>query len=349
MVTTIEEPAGAAPHDAPPRPRQRGEARPLLRFVVNRLMQMALTLAVLVPLTFFLFRAVPGDAASAVIGPDVDPAVAEQLRERYGLDESVPQQFLSYVQALLHGDLGTSFQYQLPVTDLIGERLLNTAVLVVPAILLAALIGVGLGALSATSRSRVDRFVGTSALVVKSAPIFWVSTLALLLFAFTWKIVPSIGMASPGQDADGLARFLSTDFLHHLVLPLSILVLYYVIEPMLTMRASMKEVLGQDFIEMGKAQGLRRRSIIFRHGARNATLPVVTLAPALADNIIGGQVIVETVFSWPGMGRAVVEAVNNFDYPMMQGIFLVTAVTVIIVNTLIDILYAYLDPRVSLA
>lgn len=349
MVTSVDEPAPAAPSEAPRGPGSRRGLGPLLRFVLNRLLQMAVTLAILVPMTFVLFRAVPGDAASAVIGPDVDPAVADQLRERYGLDEPLPQQFLSYVQALLHGDLGTSFQYKMPVTELIGERLLNTAVLVVPALLLAAVIGVGLGAFSATSRPRFDKAVGTSALVIKSAPIFWVSTLALLLFAFTWKVVPSIGMVSPGQDADGFSRFLSADFLHHLVLPLSILVLYYLIEPMLTMRASMKEVLGQDFIEMGRAQGLRRRSIIFRHGARNATLPVVTLAPALADNIIGGQVIVETVFSWPGMGRAIVEAVNNFDYPMMQGIFLVTAVTVIVVNTLIDILYAYLDPRVSLA
>jgi peptide/nickel transport system permease protein len=219
---------------------------------------------------------------------------------------------------------------------------------VVPAILLAVLIGVGLGAFSATSHPRFDGFVGTSAFVIKSAPIFWVSTLALLLFAFTWQLVPSIGMVSPWGDADGFSRFLSLDFLHHLVLPLSILVLYYLVEPMLTMPASMKEVLGQEFIQMGRAQGLSRRSIVYLHGARNATLPVVTLAPALADNVIGGQVIVETVFSWPGMGRAVVEAVNNFDYPMMQGIFLITAVTVVVVNTVIDVAYAYLDPRVRL-
>ena len=347
-MTTIER--GPATPAAPP--SQAGPERrfgsPLLRFLLARVLQMTVTLAVLVPMTFFLFRAVPGDAASAVIGPDVDPTVADRLREQYGLDKPLLDQFLAYCGSLLHGDLGVSFQYKLPVTDLLAERLLNTGVLVAPALVLAVTIGVGVGAFSATSHRRFDRFVGTSAFVIKSAPVFWVSTLSLMMVAFTWKLVPSIGMTSPGSHAEGFGRFLSLDFLHHLVLPLSILVLYYLVEPMLTMRASMKEILGQEFIQMGRAQGLRRRSIVYRHGARNATLPVVTLAPTLADNVIGGQVIVETVFSWPGMGRAVVDAVNNFDYPMMQGIFLITAVTIVVVNATIDVVYAYLDPRVRL-
>jgi ABC-type dipeptide/oligopeptide/nickel transport system permease component len=345
-MTTLERVPAAAPPSQGQRDRRSGS--PLARFLLVRLLQMLLTVAILLPLTFLLFRAVPGDAASAVIGPDVDPAVAERLRAQYGLDRPVLEQFLAYCRSLAQGDLGMSFQYKLPVSDLLAERLLNTAVLVVPALLLAVAIGVTLGAFSAASHRRFDAFVGTTGFVIKSAPIFWVSTLALLLFAFSWKLVPSIGMASPGRGADGFGRFVTLDFLHHLLLPLSILVLYYLVEPMLTMRASMKEVLGQEFIQMGRAQGLRRRSVIYRHGARNATLPVVTLAPTLADNVIGGQVIVETVFSWPGMGRAVVEAVNNFDYPMMQGIFLVTAVTVVVVNAVIDVAYAYLDPRVRL-
>lgn len=335
----------------PPRPssRQTGpRAGPLLRFAFGRVCQMLITLAVIVPLTFLLFRAVPGDPATVVVGPDLDPAVAEQLRERYGLDDPLPQQFLSYCLALLKGDLGMSFQYKMPVQDVLAERLLNTAVLVVPAVVLAVLIGTLLGAFTATTGRRFDDGVRTSAFIVKASPIFWVSTLALLVFSFTLGWVPSIGMLSPGQGGDGLGRFLSLDFMHHLVLPLSILVMYYLVEPLLTMRTSMKEVLDQEFIDLGKAQGLSRMRVIYRHGARNATLPVVTLAPALIDNVIGGQIIIETVFSWPGMGRAVVEAVNNFDYPMMQGIFLLTAVTVILINAIIDVLYAYLDPRVRL-
>lgn len=333
----------------PPAAERRGGGRPLARFLLSRLLQMLVTLAVLVPLTFLLFRAVPGDPADAVVGPDMDPAVADRLREQYGLDQPLPQQFLSYCQALLRGDLGLSFQYKVPVVDVLGDRLVNTAVLVVPAVLLAVVLGVGLGAFAATSSRRFDEGVRTTAFVIKASPIFWVSTLALTLFGLTLGWAPSLGMFSPGEGGDGAARFLSLDFLHHLALPLTILVLYYLVEPTLTMRTSMKEVLDQEFIELGRAQGLPRRRIVYRHGARNAALPVVTLAPALVDNIIGGQVIVETVFSWPGMGRGVVEAVNNYDYPMMQGIFLLTAVTVILVNAVIDVAYAYLDPRVRLA
>lgn len=333
----------------PPPSDRRRSSRPLARFLLSRLLQMLVTLAVLIPLTFLLFRAVPGDPAAAVVGPDMDPAVADQLREQYGLDQPLPQQFLSYCLALLQGDLGTSFQYKVPVVDVLADRLVNSAVLVVPAVLLAVAIGVALGAFAATSSRRFDEGVRTSAFVIKASPIFWVSTLALTLFGLTLGWVPSLGMFSPGEGGDGLTRFLSLDFLHHLALPLTILVLYYLVEPTLTMRTSMKEVLDQEFIELGRAQGLPRRRIVYRHGARNAALPVVTLAPALVDNIIGGQVIVETVFSWPGMGRGVVEAVNNYDYPMMQGIFLLTAVTVIVVNAVIDIAYAYLDPRVRLA
>ena len=347
-MTTIER-RPATPAPAPGEAaHERRFGSPLLAFLLVRAWRMTVTLAILLPITFFLFRAVPGDAASAVIGPDVDPEAASRLREQYGLDKPLLDQFLAYCGSLLHGDLGVSFQYKVPVTDLLAERLLNTAVLVVPALLLAVTIGVTVGAFSATSHRRLDGFVGTTGFVIKSAPVFWVSTLALMMFAFTWELVPSIGMTSPGNHPEGLARFLSLDFVHHLVLPLSILVLYYLVEPMLTMRAAMKEILGQEFIQMGRAQGLRRRSIVYRHGARNATLPVVTLAPTLADNVIGGQVIVETVFSWPGMGRAVVDAVNNFDYPMMQGIFLITAGTIVVVNATIDVLYAYLDPRVRL-
>lgn len=347
MTTTVPAPP-ARPQQDPDRRRSRLRPGPLLRFVLRRLFQVAITLVFLVPLTFFLFRAVPGDPATAIVGPDVDPAVAEQLRERYGLDESLWQQFWSYVSALAHGDLGTSFQYKVPVTDLLADRLLYTMALVVPALILAVVAGVALGAIAASSRPRVDDTLRTGVFAIKAAPIFWVSTLALILFSFKLEWVPSIGMFGAGSDG-GFGRFFTLDFLHHLILPMSILVLYYLVEPMLTMRTTMKDVLSQEFITHEKAQGLRRSRILYRHGARNAALPVVSLAPTLVDNVIGGQIIVETVFSWPGMGRAVVDAVHNYDYPMMQGIFLLTAVAVVLINAAIDVIYAYLDPRVRLS
>lgn len=324
---------------------------PLIRFLVGRLAQMVITLAVLLPAIFLLFRLVPGDPAAAVVGPDVDPSVAASLREQYGLDQPLWEQFLRWLAQLAHGDLGMSFQYQAPVTGLLADRLLNTVVLVVPALVIGVVLGTLLGAVSAASGPRFDHAVRTSAYLIKASPSFWIATMALLLFSFQLGWVPSIGMQdqSIADSASGLGRFFSVDFLHHLILPLLILATYYLVEPALTMRAAMKETLDKEFIALGKAQGLSRRRVVLRHGARNGLLPVVSLAPAMVDNVIGGQIITETVFSWPGMGRAVVEAVDNFDYPMMQGIFLLMAVTIVLVNAVVDVLYAYLDPRVRLS
>ncbi|WP_026257294.1 ABC transporter permease [Actinopolymorpha alba] len=323
----------------------------LARYALSRLALMAATIAVLVPLTFLLFRAVPGDPSAAVIGPNLDPAVQGVLRERYGVDEPLAIQLVKYLGRLAHGDLGMSFQYKRPVSEILAGKLFNTGVLVVPAIVLALLLGTAIGALTAASRrSLLDRVVRNAAFTVKASPIFWTASLAVLLFSLRLDWLPSVGMRTPGQgDAgSGLAAIWSTDFLWHLALPLAIMTLFFMPEPLLTMRTAMKENLHEDFIELAQAQGLRRRRVIYWHAARNALLPVVTLMPALTGVLIGGQVIVETVFSWPGMGREIVNAVNTYDYPMMQGVFLLTGLLAVTVNTVVDILYAYLDPRVRL-
>ncbi|MEQ4209408.1 ABC transporter permease [Actinopolymorpha sp. B17G11] len=323
----------------------------LARYALSRLALMAVTIAVLVPATFLLFRAVPGDPSAAVIGPNLDPSVQDVLRERYGVDEPVAAQLVKYVGRLARADLGVSFQYKQPVAEILTGKLFNTAVLVVPAIVFALLLGTAIGALIAASRHGwIDRLVRNFAFSVKAAPIFWTASLAVLLFSLHLGWLPSVGMRTPGQGgATGLAAVMSTDFLWHLALPLAVMTLFFMPEPLLTMRTAMKENLHEDFIELARAQGLSKRSIIYRHAARNALLPVVTLMPALTGVLIGGQVIVETVFSWPGMGREIVNAVNTYDYPMMQGVFLLTGLLAVTVNTTVDILYAYLDPRVRLA
>jgi ABC-type dipeptide/oligopeptide/nickel transport system permease component len=325
----------------------------LVRFSMKRVARMVATIVVLVPLTFLLFRAVPGDPSAAVVGPDLDPSVAATLRELYGVDQPIGVQFIRYVANLARGDLGISFQYKRPVADILLNKLFNTVVLAVPAIVLALLLGSALGAVAAaTSRGRVtDAVLRNAALVGRATPVFWTATLALLIFSYRLNWVPSIGMTTPGEGAanTGLRVFASPDFWWHLALPLLIMTLYFMPEPLLTMRTSMADVLREDFIALGRAQGLSPARIVYRHAARNALLPVVTLMPALTGAIIGGQLIIETIFSWPGMGRAMVDAVNNFDYPMMQGVFLLTAVMAVGVNGVIDVLYAYLDPRVRLA
>ncbi|MCW2879651.1 MAG: Oligopeptide transport system permease protein OppB [Sphaerisporangium sp.] len=325
----------------------------LLRFSMRRVGRMVATIVILVPLTFMLFRAVPGDPSAAVVGPDLDPSIAALLRERYGVDQPIGVQFIRYVANLARGDLGISFHYKQSVGDILLNKLFNTAVLAVPAIVLALVLGSALGAVAAaTSRRGVtDAVLRNGAFVGRATPIFWTATLALLLFSYRLNWVPSIGMTTPGKGVvnAGLGMFASPDFWWHLALPLLVMTLYFMPEPLLTMRTSMADVLREDFIALGRAQGLSPARIIYRHAARNALLPVVTLMPALTGTIIGGQVIVETIFSWPGMGRAIVDAVNNFDYPMMQGVFLLTAVMAVVVNGVIDVLYAYLDPRVRLA
>nr|WP_281352395.1 ABC transporter permease [Phytoactinopolyspora alkaliphila] len=196
----------------------------------------------------------------------------------------------------------------------------------------------------------LDAVITRFALLVRAAPLFWVATLVLLLFSYTLGWFPSGGMFDPGSGAGEsfTARVLSLEFLRRLVLPLGVTVLLIMVWPLLTMRTAMLDVMKQDFMQVLEAAGMSRTRILFRHGARNALLPVVSLMPSMIGFLVGGQVVVETVFSWPGMGRELVASVDAFDYPVLQGGFLLTATVVIVVGVLADIAYAYLDPRVRL-
>lgn len=324
---------------------------PLLQFGLTRIGQAVGTLALLLPAVFLMFRLAPGDAADAVVGPNVDPAIAEELRARYGLDQPLATQFWLWLKGILTGDLGVSFQHQAPVSTIVAERLTNTLGLVIPAILVAIVVGITLGALAGAAGGRTDRALASLSYTVKAAPSFWIATLAVLLFSYTLGLVPSIGMADAtnlGAEV-GITRFLSFDFLHHLILPATILAIYLMVEPMLTTRSGVKEVMGSDFMMLAQAQGSSRATAVMQHGLKNAMLPVVSLAPLMVESMIGGQIIMETIFSWPGMGRAIVDAVNNADYPMMQAVFLLTAAAVIVTNAVVDLAYAYLDPRVRVA
>jgi ABC-type dipeptide/oligopeptide/nickel transport system permease component len=320
------------------------------RYLVKRLGVMLFTLLVVVTVTFFLFRAVPGDPALVLIGPELEASAADSIRESFGLDQSLWTQYRSYLVNAAQGDMGVSFRYGLPVSTVLGVKLVNTIVLVLPAMLIAYALGSLLGSFAAARpNSRVDRLIIQTFLTIKSAPSFWVATMAMVLLSLKLGITPSGGMATPGAARlDGIERFLSGDFLSHLVLPLFILAVIFSVEPLLTMRTSMGEILDEDFIEFGHAKGLSRSRITIRHAARNSLLPMVSLLPSIAGHLIGGSVIIEIVFSWPGMGREIVDAVNRFDYPMMQGTFMAIAALAIVVNALADILYTYLDPRVRL-
>lgn len=320
----------------------------MLRYTAKRLTWMILTLLLVSTATFFLFRAVPGDPSLALIGPDLDPSVQKTLREDFGLDESLFNQYISYLWQALHGDLGISIRYRQPVTEVLAEKLFNTLLLVLPAMFIAFAAGSVIGAIAGINWGRPwDTALSRTFLAIKSAPVFWTGTLLLMVFSYQLGWFPTGGMTEVGT-ADG-GGVLTVDFLRYLALPLLLLSVVFMVEPMLTMRTSMLDVLHADFVELAQAQGLRHNTIVFNRAARNALLPVVSLLPAVSSHLVGGQVIVETVFSWPGMGREMVDAVNGFDYPMLQGSFLLIAGLVIVVNATSDLLYAYLDPRIRLS
>ncbi len=319
-------------------------------FIVKRLLLMLLTLLVLMTITFILFRIAPGDPVASMVSASLNPGARESLTRSFGLDKPMHIQYLLYLKNFLRGDMGQSFYYRLPVTQVLRPKLVNTLVLVGPATLIALIMGVLLGALTAARRAgKLDLFGTVIPLAIKAVPPFWTSMIALLIFSYRLDWFPSAGLRSPGHAADPiLEKLLNADFFHHLALPLTILTLHFLAQPLLTMRNSMLDVQGEDFVEMARAKGIGERRVIYHHWIRNALLPVASIAPLMIGAIVGGQVLVETVFSWPGLGREMVSAINGYDYPVAQASFLIIGAVMIGMNLVADIAYAVLDPRVRL-
>ena len=318
-------------------------------YLLRRVLQAFASLFVIATILFFLFRMGLPDPTTALVAEGLNPEQRELVRQRFGLDQPLWQQYLLFLQNAVQGDFGFSFHYRAPVADIIWERLANTMVLMLSAIVIAYAIGVPLGAwLSWRRGTRTDTvgiFVG---LMFRSAPMFWTGMIAILVFGVFWGLFPTSGMRTLPYQADGVFdKIFTLDFLRHLMLPALIVALYYLGSPLLIMRNTMLEVYGEDFIEMARAKGLPERRILYNHAARNALLPVVTQLAVTIGLAAGGQVVVEVVFSWPGLGREILSAVRTSDFPLAQASFLVMAAFVITLNLLVDILYTTLDPRVS--
>ncbi|UCG07416.1 MAG: ABC transporter permease, partial [Desulfobacterales bacterium] len=299
---------------------------------------------------FILFRIMPGDPTAQVISPALDEVAQARLKQAYGLDKPLYVQYVLYIKNLVLLDWGRSFTSSKKVFDILAYRFWNTIFLMGAAMCFVLVIGVGLGMVMAWRRQGpLDMGATVSALVFQSAPPFVTGLLLLMVLSFRLDLFPTGGMHTPGVAlAKGAAIFLSRDFIHHLILPTITVALYYLATPMLIMRDSMLEVMGSDFIELAKAKGLAPHVVMIKHAARNALLAVVTVSSLMIGFAIGGQVLVETVFSWPGMGQLMVEAASSHDYPVAQGTFLVLAALVIFLNLLADISYCYLDPRIKL-
>lgn len=305
------------------------------------------TVAGVVILNFLLLQLVPGDAAD-VIAAESGSATAEsmaQLRSHFGLDVPVLQQLANYLGQLAHFSLGQSPRYNLPVTTLIGERLGATLVLMLAALGLALAVGITLGTVMASRVGRwPDRLLSVLALLLYSTPSFWLGLMAIVLFSVHLGWLPAGGSGTIGGGATGWQAL--ADTARHLVLPaLAMSGFYIAIFSRLT-RAAMLEVSRQDFVRTATAKGLAPLAVTLRHVLRNALIPVTTVAGMHFGTLLGGALVVETVFSWPGLGRLAFESVMARDYHVLLGILLLSSLLVIAANLLVDLLHAWLDPRI---
>lgn len=322
----------------------------LAQLFASRLVKALAILIAIVVMNFFLVHAAPGDPAMVMAGEAgaADEKFVEQLREQFGLNRPLHEQLATYVGKIVQGDLGFSYRQQRPVWDILAERLPATLILTLTAFLLALAAGVALGTLAAiTVGTWADSAITVVALLAYATPIYWIGLMLSLLFSIQLGWLPAFGYETIGAGYTGLAH--AADVARHLVLPVITLGLFYMAGYARLTRASMLEVRGQDFVKTAKAKGLSQSHIVTRHVLRNAILPVITVAGIQAGQLVGGSILIETVFAWPGIGRLAFEAVLQRDYQVLLGIFLVTSVMVILFNILTDILYGLVDPRIQAA
>lgn len=316
------------------------------RLIGKKLAGSALTLVFVVVFNFFLFRVINDDPVGSLFrGSRVPQERLDQLRADFGFDQSTWKQFLLYLRETAQLNFGLSYQTRQPVWDEIASKIWPTVVLVGVSSLLSALFGVIGGIIAAWRRgSAADYSITSSTMVFYSMPDFWLGMLLLVGFAVLLPWFPVGGMVDLGADNGFVADLL--DRLHHLALPCLTLSLAYLGEYAIIMRSSMLEVMGEDYLTVARAKGLRDVVVRNRHAVPNALLPVVTLAAINLGFVLSGAIAVETIYSWPGLGKATGDAIRGPDLPMLQGLFLVFSAAVIFFNLLADVLYAVLDPRV---
>ena len=316
----------------------------------GKLVGAILSLAFVLVFNFFLFRVLPGDPAKNLTRNRLVPA--EQvavLRESFGLDKPLPEQFATYVRDTLRGDLGISYKFRRPVSEVIAERVWPTVLLLGVSTMLSTIIGLWIGIRGAWRRgSLFDRMSLGSGLALYPMPEFWLGIMLLISFGvgigpFPGPF-PTGGLSSPGTELASLSGVV--DVAMHLFLPCLTLTLAYLAEYALVMRSSLLDELGEDYLVTARAKGLRDALVLRRHAVPNALLPTTTLIFLNLGFVVSGAITIETVFSWPGLGLLSYEALRTPDYPLLQGVFLLFSAAVIVANVVADLLYAYLDPRV---
>lgn len=318
------------------------------RNIVKKIIYAAITIFAVLVFNYVLFRVLPGDPLAMLMrNPKATPEMIEAAKRLFGLDQPWYVQFYLYFKNLLSGDLGMSFYFKQPVGSVIGSRIMPTVIMVGLAEIIAIVAGIAAGILAAWKRgTRID--VGTLgfSLITYSMPTFWLGMVLVVVFSVNLHLFPTSGILTPGMTYPTAAAMVS-DYFRHLILPMFTMSIVLIGEYALTMRNTLIDVLSEDYITTAKAKGFGNRYILRKHAMPNAMLPMVTIIAINLGLVVGGTVQVETIFSWPGLGSLMYEALKARDYPLLQGVFLLVTVSVVIANLIADITYTYIDPRVK--
>jgi len=312
------------------------------RYLIRRLAQGAVVLFVVSAVVFAIVHAAPGGPA-LLNNPDVDPKMAKEMEKQLGLDDPIPVQYARWLGNAVRGNLGRSYQHSLGTAELLWARIPNTLLLSGTALLLAVVLAVPLGMISAVYRySALDYAATVTAFVGVSIPVFWLAILLIIVFSVTLGWLPSSGMLTVGVP------FSMRDRLLHLLMPSIVLATFPLAQLTRYVRSSMVDALAQDYVRTARAKGLPECSVLGRHALRNALIPMVTVLGVLTPRLLGGAVVTETIFAWPGLGRLAVEAAVTRDYPVILGATLLVSTLVVLSNLITDVLYVVIDPRIAL-
>ena len=314
----------------------------MIAYILSRLAQSIVLIVFVSMLTFFLIHAAPGGPA-VLLAPDMSKEQIEQVRKALGFDDPLPVQYARWAALVVRGNLGTSFSQGLPVTELLIRRLPETLELVLTGLLLATIVGVAIGIVSARRQySLIDKLSTAFCFFGMSVPVFWLGLMLIIFFSIQLKILPSAGSYTLGAPSSLVDRLV------HLIMPAIVLATANLAVIARYTRSSVLEVLNADYLRTARAKGLAERVVMNRHALRNALIPIVTVVALMVPRLVSGVAITESVFTWPGMGSLAVDSAVQRDYPVVMGITLMVSVLVVVTNFLTDLSYLLLDPRVKL-
>ena len=312
----------------------------MIKMILKRIFQLIPVLLITMSMTFVITRVLPGNPAVSILGPQATAEDIAKMEEEMGLHDPMPVQYINYMKRILTGDLGTSYRYNRPVADLIFEKLPNTLQIALASLIIALLIGVPVGIVSAVKQYSVFDYISMiAALIGVSMPSFWLGLMLVLIFSVNLGWFPTMGM---GAISNGIGDVISHLFLPSLCLSFGSMANFARIS-----RSSMLEVIDQDYMKAVRAKGIRENVVIIKHGLKNALPPIVTVLGMRIAALMTGAIMIETIFSWPGIGRLIVDAINNNDFEMIQGTVLFMAILYVTVNLVVDIIYLYINPKVS--